>query len=532
MRIGTRLSLSIATILIVVLGLALLMLGIARQALRGTKRVEIAGIQAVDVSRLHAEVFQQGQVVIRYLIAGDPNLLPHLEEGRGSVLGQLKRLQRFQREEADLFHAADEDEHVLDPAIIDEFAQGYDAVWNQWQTLIIMRQNGQTRDAVAQYQQQSPQAEALLDRLHQYSFQRVLDSDARRIGITAFVVKALQGMYILIAVVVILSLLFSFQVVRLVKPPISHLKKATEALGRGQLDITIPIKRDDEFGELARSIEHMARQLSTSMTSVDRLRHEVQERKQAQLRLARIQQKLRALAAQLTLVEERERRRIAGGLHDNVCQKLVLSKLSLQSLRRRVHEEAVRQTIDHLCQLIDEMITEARSLTFELGNPLLHEVGLDAALSSWLRRNVTQDLGLRSELLCSGPGLKLQEHVRVLLYRAVCELVTNTIKHAQARNVTVSLRHQEGKIVVVVQDDGIGFDVKAYQEEHRNDTGYGLFDVCERVEHLGGTVTVRSNPKQGTVVTLRIPEAVAGRPILDAKPRQRSSPPLNQAPTE
>lgn len=230
---------------------------------------------------------------------------------------------------------------------------------------------------------------------------------------------------------------------------------------------------------------------------------DVTESKYAEKRLSEYQNRLKSLATELSLAEERERRRVAEGVHDNICQRLALAKLDIQSLQQTFSDvNAIRQ-LERLCQSVDTIIEQSHTLTFELSNPVLYQVGLEAAVESWLGRNIQGKYGIDYEFNANLKGLRPEEDMSVFLFQSIRELVTNVVKHAESKTLKVRLEAVGDAIEIQVEDDGIGFDVKS--KEVSETGGFGLFSVRERLEYLGGRLEVISSSGQGTKVTLVSP---------------------------
>ena len=239
---------------------------------------------------------------------------------------------------------------------------------------------------------------------------------------------------------------------------------------------------------------------------------DITERRKAQADRATYQAKLKSLALRLALAEERERRRIAVGVHDDIGQKLVLAKLELQSLRETISESGAVQGVDRVCDLIDQSMQEARSLAFDLSNPVLYEVGFGAAVESWLSRQVEHKAGIHCDFASElEVGTKLDENTAVVLFQAVREVLTNVVKHARAKTVKVRIHKSRDEVQVVVEDDGVGFDPAILDWTAEHQRGLGLFNVKERLEYIKGRLEIRSAPGQGTKATLTVPFKVAVR---------------------
>jgi len=218
-------------------------------------------------------------------------------------------------------------------------------------------------------------------------------------------------------------------------------------------------------------------------------------------RVAERTEQLRALAADLEAVEERERRQIARDLHDDFGQTLAAARIRLTSLCNDKRAD-VRARANEVGVLIDRANSAIRSLAAQLAPDVLHELGLSAALE-WLGEEIERTFGLKVELIDDGRPKPLAPEVRSILYRAVRELLINVAKHAETDSASVECECREQLIVVCVSDGGVGYDsTAAVQGSHR---GLGLISVRERLSLIGGTVEMRSVPGGGTVARLTAP---------------------------
>ncbi len=216
---------------------------------------------------------------------------------------------------------------------------------------------------------------------------------------------------------------------------------------------------------------------------------------------------LRALANELTQVEQRERERLARTLHDHFQQLLFSAQLQVSLI-----PHADPGTIELAAQSVDAVLREAlatsRSLTVELFPPVLHLSGLAAALS-WLARRMKEKQQLQVRVRADREAEPATREVRAFLFDAVRELLLNVAKHADAREASVTmLGTSDGCCQIVVEDPGRGFDPAAVGPGHG--AGFGLFSVQQRMLHLGGTLVIESAPGQGTRVTLTIPREPSG----------------------
>jgi len=239
---------------------------------------------------------------------------------------------------------------------------------------------------------------------------------------------------------------------------------------------------------------------------------DITERKQAEERLHTYQEQLRSLASELSVTEERERRRLATDLHDSISQILAISKLKLDLVRSGATSAAPARDLDEISELIDQALQHTRSLTFELSPPVLYELGIEAALESLVER-MQQMHGMSIQFLDDEQPKALSEDLAAFCFRAVQELLINVIKHARAKSATVSIGKCGDRVRITVADDGVGFVSDDTFANLDRRTGFGLFSINERLRHLGGSLGVDSRPDQGTRVTLLTPvkQPVRGR---------------------
>ncbi len=213
-------------------------------------------------------------------------------------------------------------------------------------------------------------------------------------------------------------------------------------------------------------------------------------------------EQLRALASELTLTEQRERRRLAQILHDNLQQMLVAAKMQLKRIKEKPNREELLPSLIGIDELLDQSIMESRSLTAELSPPVLFDRGLVGGLE-WLARQFRQKHQLPLMLQLAPSAEPADDAVRIFLYHAARELLFNAVKHAQARTVLVQLNRCEGDwLELVVTDDGQGFDPHRVTDHDLG--GFGLFSIRERSEFIGGDLKIVSAPGQGTTIVLRV----------------------------
>ncbi len=222
---------------------------------------------------------------------------------------------------------------------------------------------------------------------------------------------------------------------------------------------------------------------------------------------------LQALAAELTNAEERERRRLAQILHDHLQQFLVGARMRAAIVSRRTADPTVLREVSLLDDLLHQAIQESRSLTAQLSPPILYDAGLGPALE-WLGRWIEEkyDIKVRVDLeLNAEPD---QPEVRTLLFQAARELLLNVVKHSGAQRAVLRLQGSDSRLIELsVRDQGRGF---VTDKATPSAGGFGLFSIRQRLDLLGGSVRIESQPGKGTFVSLLVPCGQA--PVVSSSP--------------
>jgi signal transduction histidine kinase len=234
---------------------------------------------------------------------------------------------------------------------------------------------------------------------------------------------------------------------------------------------------------------------------------DISESKLAEEALLDKQQRLSDMAVELSLAEERERRRIAAELHDNIGQTLLLGKMKLGSLINKIPAGIDKNEYEEVLKLQEQVIRAVRSLTQQLFPPILSGAGLEAALE-WLSKRMEEDFGLRVTFVDDRKPKPLSEDIRAIIFQACRELLINVAKHAETGSARVAVGRECDMLYLTVEDRGKGFDPAKGAIGVSWDSGFGLFNIRERLKHLGGEATLESAPGQGTRVTLRVALAV------------------------
>jgi signal transduction histidine kinase len=212
--------------------------------------------------------------------------------------------------------------------------------------------------------------------------------------------------------------------------------------------------------------------------------------------------KLRLLSAELSLAEEAERRRIAEMLHEDLQQLLVAARMQLAALCR-TQDAAQRESISRtIADVLERSFQLTRSLSVQLAPPVLHERGLAAALE-WLAAETSKSYNVEVTAEADSSANPKAADVRIFLFRAVRELLLNSVKHAVGSAVHITMQHlRPDKVRIIVADGGPGFDPSSLDDKRTGSQTFGLINIRQRVSSFGGKFHINSGPERGTRITL------------------------------
>lgn len=269
----------------------------------------------------------------------------------------------------------------------------------------------------------------------------------------------------------------------------------------------VALRRDGKEFPVEVVLSPMGRKRDTVVAFIT----DVSKRRESEEKIREYQDRLQRMAFDAAVAEERERRRIAVDLHDQIGQSLALARMKLDSTREGI-PDASRRTLEEAAELLSQSIAHVRTLTFDLSPPILYDLGLREALS-WLVEDIETRWGITVQLDAAPGPVPLDDAAAALVFRAVRELLMNVFKHARSRAASVALVRREDRIEIDVQDHGVGFDVEDPTARHSG-RGFGLFSVREQIGRLGGQVEVTSAPGRGTSVVLHVPlRPTAAQPL-------------------
>ncbi len=230
---------------------------------------------------------------------------------------------------------------------------------------------------------------------------------------------------------------------------------------------------------------------------------DITERKRGEESLVLQKEQLRALAERLQWVREEDRKKVARELHDQIGQILTAIKMDMTWMSRHLpeSEREVLARLKESIELINDGVKTVRTICSGLRPGVLDDLGLAAAIE-WQASEFASRNGVQCQVSVPPVDLHLDGDRATATFRIFQECLTNVIRHSQAKSVRVALCQEEESILLVVEDDGIGFCESGLSNSHGS---LGLLGMKERAQFCGGNVQISSSPGNGTAVTVRVP---------------------------
>jgi PAS domain S-box-containing protein len=237
------------------------------------------------------------------------------------------------------------------------------------------------------------------------------------------------------------------------------------------------------------------------------LLRDVTAQKIAEKELQFSKEELRSLAAHLQVAREEERTFIAREIHDELGQYLTGLKMDISFLEDLINErlpkedkELLMERVNSMSSLLDTTVKSVRKIASELRPVILDSMGLLAAIE-WLAEDFSSRCGIGCECFITVQELSLPRDKATAVFRILQESLTNVMRHAQAKRVTVSFIEDEGSYLMEIKDDGRGIS----EEDLKKSKSFGLLGMKERAMLFGGAVDIESTPGKGTTVSVTIP---------------------------
>ncbi|MEO1785130.1 sensor histidine kinase [Thermodesulfobium sp. 4217-1] len=295
-------------------------------------------------------------------------------------------------------------------------------------------------------------------------------------------------------IVIIVSLLFFLFLTQSIVDNINKLIHLAKRVSVGDFDSRVNIKSKDELENLAQSLNSMANDLK--MHKIERLKMEERLKKEEE------EEKRRELLRREISSLEKERKRISMEIHDGVMQTLASGQINLfHVISNKDIPENLRERLRISYSIFKDATNDLRSLTVNLRPRMLEEVGLKRSVETLLER--AQQNGSLDIEFTYDVNSKLHDYIELSLFRIVQEAINNVIKHANASLISITIKEIDDKIELVIEDNGTGFEINYKDKKYIN--SYGLIDMKERAESLGGSLNIERKGEGGTKIYANIP---------------------------
>lgn len=269
-------------------------------------------------------------------------------------------------------------------------------------------------------------------------------------------------------------------------------------------DIT-KIKHAEEVLKRSKDqLEHLIQLRTAELVQAnEKLKCEIVERQLIEEELRRSENELRLLSAQLLTAQEMERKRIASELHDGIGQSLSAIKFCMENALGRWAPQPHDQDVKLIKSIIPRMqtaIDEVRRISMDLRPSTLDDLGIIPTIAWFCRefRSIYSNIRLDAHIDVAENDVSVP--LKTIVFRIMQEALNNIVKHAQAEYALVHLQKTDAAIELLVQDDGVGFDINSLAHRKRSDAGFGIVGMRERAEFSGGTFFIMSNNKTGTLI--------------------------------
>ena len=299
-------------------------------------------------------------------------------------------------------------------------------------------------------------------------------------SINAIFAEHIRDILLLAVLILALGLSVSYGLASILTKPVSRLVEAARAVGRGDFRWQRPVWARDEIGSLGTAFNEMS----------EELKHKEEMREQ--------------LLAKVISAQEEERKRIARELHDETGQALTSLMVGLRYVEDSNDTVKVREKTAELRTLAAQTLENVHHLATELRPSLLDDLGLNIAIQRYTKEYSTKMKIKVDSHISSINEQRLPPEIEITVYRVIQEALTNIAKYAEADTVSVVLRYRDSSLLVIVEDNGKGFDVSSVMASP-DGKKLGLFGMYERASLIGGNLTIESQPGDGTTIFLEVP---------------------------
>ncbi len=290
---------------------------------------------------------------------------------------------------------------------------------------------------------------------------------------------------------ILLSLLINYVILRNALRPMDLLQATVERIDRGDTVVRAPTEEigDPQLKRFALALNTMLERLASHTRTIEANRAQ-----------------LSRLSGQVLSAQEEERKRIARGLHDDTSGALARVLLNLEMVQATMPEGQfeAHEKIVATQALTEQTLENVRKIIFDLRPTLLDDLGLGPAVH-WYAKDRLERAGIQAKVDASNKLGRASPTIETAFFRIAQEAVSNIIRHSHAKHASIQLTREGSRWVLIVHDDGLGFDASAAAHAGVGDERWGLLGVQERANLFGGTCTIESRPGEGTTLCVEIP---------------------------
>ncbi len=275
------------------------------------------------------------------------------------------------------------------------------------------------------------------------------------------------------------------------------------------VDVTEQKKMEEKLQRSHDEMERHVEERTAELTKINKkLQVEITERKELYGALRESKRTLRRMSTHLIRAQEKERKRVALELHDELGQALSLLKLKIGSIKKALPQDqtGLKNECKGISDYIVQMIENVRRLSRDLSPRIIEDLGLSSALR-WLAESSARHMNIELLFEMDDIDSLLSPEAQVTLYRIFQEAITNIVKYAKATRIWISTRKGEIKNILtfILKDNGVGFDLEHFEEYISTEKGLGLAAMDERAKMLGGSFEISSQKGIGTTITISVP---------------------------
>ena len=275
------------------------------------------------------------------------------------------------------------------------------------------------------------------------------------------------------------------------------------------VDVTEQKKMEEKLQRSYDEMERRVEERTGELTKINKeLQVEITERKELYRALHESEKTLRQMSTHLIRAQEKERKRVALELHDELGQALSLLKLKIGSIKKTLPQDQteLKNECNGISDYIVQMVENVRRLSRDLSPRIIEDLGLSSALR-WLAESSARHMNIELLFEMDDIDSLLSPEAQITLYRIFQEAITNIVKYAKATRIWISTRKDETKNILafILKDNGVGFDPEHFVGQISTEKGLGLASMNERAKMLGGSLEILSQKGIGTTITISVP---------------------------